>query len=111
MIDAAIPSLITLLGHLASLAWLAGAHPLFAMLGLACDVADGWSARRLGTASDFGSLYDWQVDCTMATLVAGRLGWWPLVALLVPLQVALRQEGIRFSGRALLVGLALWAGR
>jgi phosphatidylglycerophosphate synthase len=102
-----LPNLLTLLGHALTLAWLAGAPWPFALIGLFFDDLDGFAARRLDAASEFGSLYDWTVDVTSAAVVAVRLHLLPLLVVLVPAQVLARRAGRHVSGRALLVMVAL----
>jgi len=103
----ALPSVVTCIGHVLSLAWLQGGPWYVGLVGLLCDKLDGTLARRLGVSSDWGGLYDWLVDVTMAALVLDRLGVLPLAVLFVPLQVELRQRGHHVSGRALLMGIEL----
>ena len=51
-----------------------------AAVALLLDAADGWVARRTGTASDFGARFDLETDAflvlVLAVFVAGSLGWW-----------------------------------
>lgn len=105
----ALPSLLTLAGHLATIAWLAGGPWWLALLGLALDVADGAVARRLGTCTEAGGLYDWLVDTTTAAILAARISPWLLIVI-VPAQVVLRQRGLRLCGRAVLqLGVLAWS--
>lgn len=105
----AIPSVITTIGLLLSLAWVFGASTLVGIVGLLCDTLDGRAARRLGVESEFGSLLDWTADVLVLAILLGRLGAWPFIALLLPLQVILRQRKIRFSGRAMAtIVVMLW---
>ncbi len=102
------PSLVTCIGHALTLAWLLGAPVWLGVIGLACDAADGWCARKLGAASPLGALYDWAVDITVCAVVLERLGLLPLALVLVPLQANAHLKGKHFSGRALAsIGLAL----
>lgn len=59
-----------------------------AVIGLVCvilDGVDGWLARRLDQATDFGARYDVEVDAatvmvlSIALLVCGIGGWWVLL--------------------------------
>jgi len=99
----AVPNALTWLGHVLTLAWLLGAPWAVGLAGLLCDALDGISARKLGAASEYGSLYDWTVDVTCAAIMAERLHALPLLALLVPAQVYARQRGWHISGRTLLM--------
>jgi phosphatidylglycerophosphate synthase len=99
----AVPNALTCAGHVLTLAWLSGAPWPVGLAGLVCDALDGLSARKLGAASEYGSLYDWTVDVTCAALIAERLHVLPLLGLLVPAQVYARQKGRHVSGRALLM--------
>ena len=103
----ALPSLITLLGHVLSLWWLLGGPVCAGVIGLLCDAADGAAARGLRACSQWGSLYDWTVDVTMAALLCQRLHLLPLLILLVPLQVWLRRRDQHLSGRTWLMLTAL----
>jgi phosphatidylglycerophosphate synthase len=95
------PSAVTFLGHALAVAWLLGAPLWLGVVGLACDAADGWCARRLGTSSTYGAEYDWAVDITVCAVVLARLGVLPVALLLVPLQVHAHLAGKHVSGRAL----------
>ena len=96
----AVPHAITFLGHGLTLAWLLGAPLWIGAVGLLCDAADGFSARRLRVASPYGALYDWTVDVTVCALVVQRLGALPLLLVLLPLQVYAHLAGWHVSGRA-----------
>jgi len=96
----AIPHAITLLGHGLTLAWLLGAPLWIGTVGLICDAADGFFARRFRVSSSYGALYDWTVDVTACALVMDRLGVLPLLLVLVPFQVHAHLKGWHFSGRA-----------
>lgn len=103
-----LPSALTLLGFALSLWFLLGGPWWGGCLGLACDLADGAAARRLGAQSFFGARLDWSVDTCCAALAAGML-WLPLVAVL-PLTWALAETfSVKFSGRsALFFALMAW---
>jgi phosphatidylglycerophosphate synthase len=103
----AVPNALTCLGHLLTLAWLSGAPWPVGLAGLACDALDGPSARRLGATSAYGARYDWTVDVTCAAVLAAHLHVLPVLVLLVPAQVLVRQAGRHVSGRALLMGIAM----
>lgn len=83
--------------------WVAGAA------SLACDVADGWLARRLRASSDFGAMLDWCTDTVLA--VALVLIWFPAAAHPYALSGLILWQAVhaeldiaphRTSGRALL---------
>ena len=95
-----VPHVITCLGHGLTLAWLLGAPLWIGVVGLLCDLADGFSARRLRVTSAYGALYDWTVDVTVCALVMQRLGALPLLVVLVPLQVYAHLADRHVSGRA-----------
>jgi phosphatidylglycerophosphate synthase len=97
---ASLPSAVTLVGHLLTLAWLSGAPLWVGAVGLNCDALDGFCARRLGVSSVYGALYDWSVDVTACALLLDRLGALPLLLVVVPLQVKLHLRGAHVSGRA-----------
>jgi phosphatidylglycerophosphate synthase len=109
---AAVPNGITLVGHALTIAWLLGAPVWIGAIGLLCDAADGFCARRMKVASRFGATYDWTVDVTVCAVVLQRLGLLPLALLVVPLQVRAHLAGRHVSGRAtasiVLVALALF---
>jgi len=56
------------------------------LLLVGCDGVDGWAARRFGTASDFGELFDYESDALLLLtvclllLASGRVGGWILLA-------------------------------
>ncbi len=103
---AAAPSCVTLLGLGLSLFFLQGGAWWFGVLGLCCDLADGYLARRLDVASLFGARLDWSVD-TLCAALAGAVLWWPLLALL-PLVWALAESlQVKFSGRSVLFGAVM----
>lgn len=121
-----VPHALTLAGGGASIvgaAWLAARPELGAsllLLGWLCDIADGWLARRLGVASDFGAQLDWAVDTAVVHVMLALFGhlWAVLpLALLQARSLVLEERsqrsaaGIvanvyvcrRISGRTLLV--------
>jgi hypothetical protein len=103
-----LPSLITLAGHVATVAWLAGGPWWLALVGLALDVLDGTVARRLHVTSAWGGLYDWLVDSTAAAILVASISPF-LLLVLVPAQVHLRHKHVRISGRAALtLGVLAW---
>jgi phosphatidylglycerophosphate synthase len=96
-------TLLRLLGALALLLWSAGSEPWaagLAFLILCADGLDGWAARRWGAESEFGRLFDQEVDAfTLLVLclilyTQGHLGAWVL------LPGALRYLFVLFAGRA-----------
>jgi CDP-diacylglycerol--serine O-phosphatidyltransferase len=112
-----LPSALTLAGLVAGLvgAWYL-AHGE-AAVGLCClglgqllDLADGWLARRLDAATDFGARLDWSSDCAVAAAVYVAIGCWPAVALAAVLQaLTWPRAGAappRVSGRSAAVLLA-----
>lgn len=108
-----LPNAITLSGYAATIAWLGGAHPAFAIYGIVADEADGRVARATNETSDYGGLLDWAIDLTLTGLVLARLGWtWALLGV-TPAQAYLRQRGYRptvGSARAALVLYAIIRG-
>lgn len=108
-----LPNAITISGYAATIAWLGGAHPAFAIYGIVADEADGRVARATGETSDYGGLLDWAVDITLTGLVLARLGWtWALLGI-TPMQAYLRQRGYRptvGSTRAVLTLYAIIRG-
>ncbi len=94
------PSLVTFFGLVFSGIWLAGASWIVGLVGLSCDVLDGWVARKTDCVTEFGSLFDWVTDVVVLAVLFGRLGLWPAALVCVPMQVVLRYSRIRFSGRA-----------
>jgi phosphatidylglycerophosphate synthase len=110
---AVVPNGITLVGHALTIAWLLGAPVWIGAIGLLCDAADGFCARRMKVASPFGATYDWTVDVTVCAVVLQRLGLLPLALLVVPLQVRAHLAGRHVSGRAtasiVLVAMALFS--
>lgn len=91
--------------------WLAPAWLLALLaLAIATDMADGWVARRWGTASARGQVFDHATDCLFVTAAlagaahAGLLTpWLPLFILLAFLQYSVdsfvlhRQRALRMS--------------
>lgn len=105
-----VPNAITIAGYMATLAWLAGAHPGFAVAGIVADEIDGRAARKLGQTSEFGSLLDWGVDLTLTGLTAQRAGLAWTLPVVTPAQVYLRERGQRpavGSARAAFTAIAL----
>ncbi|TXH58025.1 MAG: CDP-alcohol phosphatidyltransferase family protein [Desulfurellales bacterium] len=109
-----IPSAITIIGAALSLAWLLRAVPWWiGAFGLACDVLDGFIARRLQVETEFGSLLDWSVDMTLFALAITR-SFSPEIAITIicgalPLQIGLRVMNVHFCGRA--IAFAVLFGR
>lgn len=101
------PSCISVFGHGLTLMWLLGSSWTCGLLGLLCDCADGFVARRLKAESEFGSLYDWTIDVTVLVLLLFRLHVPWLVILAVPFAVYLRTLKVHASGRAALTFVAL----
>lgn len=96
--------------------------------GQVLDALDGWLARRLGTASQFGAALDWAVDAGVALTLLGLSGRMWLLLFLAPVYAwaacgrgrsAPRASGEdvlvhwavarirRFSGRSLAVTLVI----
>jgi phosphatidylglycerophosphate synthase len=103
-----IPNMVTAVGHGLTIWWIVSGVWWLGVAGLGCDVVDGAIARRMGSVTEFGGLYDWTVDVTMAAVicvVALRMPW--LLLALVPGAVFCRRRGMHFSGRALLTLLAI----
>lgn len=103
---ARIPCVITIIGAALSLAWLFHLVPWWiGVIGLLCDVLDGFVARKLQVSTDYGSLLDWSVDMMLFTIAISRA--LPVeTAMLVligalPIQVGLRSMDLHFCGRAL----------
>jgi phosphatidylglycerophosphate synthase len=80
-------TLLRLIGVLALLLWPAGDNGWPAALALAilcADGLDGWAARRWGTVSEFGHLFDQEVDAffflalCLVLYIQGHLGAWVL---------------------------------
>jgi phosphatidylglycerophosphate synthase len=111
------PTLLTLAGYASSLAWIAGAHPVFGLLGLVLDEADGRLARATGQVSRFGGELDYAADLTLTGLsMVKAFGAPGLLALPVvtAVQAAMRAQGERphlGSARAALFVAALVVGR
>lgn len=105
------PNLISLTGYGAGIAWLAGAHPAFAVYSILADELDGVSARNLGVASPVGDRLDWGIDVCMLALVGVRIGMgWVSLPLVLLGQVLLKERGFAppfGSTRAALIGYAL----
>lgn len=57
-----VPSAITCTGAGLSFAGLVAHLPLLLLMGLACDLLDGYCARRLDAVTSFGAKLDWGVD-------------------------------------------------
>src|SRR6185312_10842760 len=94
----AIPSVISLLGLGLGFAGLLQHSALLLVLSLACDVADGKTARRLRCTTEAGAILDRTIDATLA----GAISWacWPP---LIALPIAWTQlTNNRYSGRALI---------
>lgn len=109
-----LPNLVTLSGFAGTCAWLAGAHPGWAIAGLVADELDGRLARATGTTSEFGGLLDWTTDVAASTLILNRTGRLWAAPVVVGGQVALRNEGWRpplGSARALLTLATIWEER
>jgi len=115
--SSAIPSLLTMVGLVLRLGALVGSMaPVWGLLGIACDVADGASARRLGATTDFGRELDWHADCACAgvalAILTSRANYEPaafvlLSAMLVPAWAYFHATGRRVSFSSPLVVLAL----
>jgi phosphatidylglycerophosphate synthase len=60
-----------------------GALVALAVVALVLDGVDGWVARRTGTASYVGAIFDQEVDAylilVLCTFVAPNVGWWVLI--------------------------------
>ena len=102
-----IPSVVTCVGHVLTIAWLLGAPWIVGVLGLLFDALDGFLARRLGAETRFGADYDWAVDVSTAALICARLHVLWLALAVIPLAVFLRQRRLHVSGRAALTFAAL----
>jgi phosphatidylglycerophosphate synthase len=98
----AIPSVITAAGLALSIAALAWRAPLLMVGALACDIADGWVARRLQVCSRFGAEFDWATDACIAAAVAATVSPWALAPLVVWQAVARTREW-KTSGRVAVV--------
>lgn len=104
-----LPNVITLAGFFATLAWLGGASPGWALLGLLADEIDGRVARATGQTSEFGSLLDWTTDVTLTALVMQRLEILWALPPVTAAQVALRKDGWRPPVGSARAVLTLWA--
>ena len=102
------PRAIPLLGHALTLACLLGIPLWIGVVGLRCDAADVFLARRLCVTSAYGAIYGWTVDVPVCALVVQRLEALPGLLILVPLRVDAHRAGRHVSGRAL-VSLVLAA--
>jgi CDP-alcohol phosphatidyltransferase len=49
-------------GHGLTIWWIVSGVWWLGRAGLGCDVVDGAIARRMGSVTEFGGLYDWTVD-------------------------------------------------
>ena len=61
----------------------AGVLVVLSATALALDGVDGWVARRTGTASALGAIFDQEVDAflilVLCVFVAPSVGWWVLI--------------------------------
>lgn len=111
-----VPALFTLAGLAFGLGGIvlgiSVAWPLL-LVSIACDLADGFFARRLDAVSRFGANLDWSVDVFLAHTMIWTL-MQPLHAAivsapLVVIQVVVYTEGKRVSGRVAVWSLAAWS--
>lgn len=101
-----VPSSVTLLGGCITVYGLSAKAPWALVVGILCDVLDGWLARRLKVESDVGARLDWSLDVMLMGGMVAMLD--PLYLLngigIVAMALFL---GIRASGRALASALLI----
>jgi phosphatidylglycerophosphate synthase len=103
-----LPSVFTFTGHTLAIGWIVGFLPWSAgLLALVFDCLDGHVARKTRTTSEFGALYDWAVDITVAVLLLQRIGAVWLALAVIPLMAAFQSRRAHFSGRACLTFIAI----
>lgn len=86
---------VSLAGAAATVAWLHGAHPAFAIAGLAADAVDGTLARRSPEGlTETGRVLEAVTDVSLNAVMLGRLDMAWAIPFAVPLQVVGKRAGV-----------------
>lgn len=105
-----VPNALTLFAGAAALCGVAllASAPIVALglllLGQVLDCLDGYAARRLNAASEFGARLDWSLDVAVVHVVLVQMGLVWLVPAFAILQADSLTRRRRISGRSAIVG-------
>ena len=91
---------ITLLGLILGIRGILDLSPWLLVASMACDVADGFTARVFEGETNFGNRLDWLTDCALCHMALWKMGLPWASFIVVIFQAFSDTRNIHASGRA-----------